>query len=193
MDESDEALLKRVAAGDENAFATLVGRHLDALFNYARRLSRSSSYAEDLVQETWLAIWQKASTYRPGKVKPTTWMHTILHNKFVDHARSTKKKVELAHVDSEPEAATTSPHEALSQREFQTLSRALGELPVNQRAALYLKHAQGFANADVARIMRMSVRAVESLQARGRRNLRSRLIDLDESDAAPGSTNTGKR
>lgn len=166
--------MKAVQAGDQAAFETLVGRHIDALYNYALRLGRSPSLADDLVQDTWLAVWQKAHRYRPGRAQLATWLHRILHNRFIDLVR----KEQASHDPISPHPLVA-PHDAESdlnaQRAAAALDASLGALPENQRAALLLVHAQGFTAKQTSKVLGTSVRAVESLLARARRNLRTSL------------------
>ena len=76
--------------GDEEAFEHLMGRHVDALFRYALRLSGSPVLADDLTQETWLTVWEKTHRYKPKKAKLRTWLYSVLHNKFIDTIRKNR-------------------------------------------------------------------------------------------------------
>ena len=168
---SDEILMAKVQQGDQAAFAQLVHRHVDTLYNYALRLSKSPANAEDLVQESWLSAWTHANSFDPEKAKLTTWLHRILHNRFID---GTRKKTEVS--DSEAIDAALASNNigesiALEQR-LAILNQMVDELPSEQKAALALRHFQGFGNEDISHILGVSVRAVESLLARARRSLR---------------------
>jgi RNA polymerase sigma-70 factor (ECF subfamily) len=165
-----------VQKGDRPAFETLVSRHIDALHGYALRLSRDGPSSDDLVQDTFLSAWEKSRSYKPGKVKLSTWLHRILHNKFIDHTRRNRWQRVAGDVDqiedmSTPEA-THRAHE-----DGERLEALLRSLPENQRAALVLAHAQGFNNQETAVILNTSVRAVESLLARARRTLRNEFAE----------------
>lgn len=160
-----------VRKGDAGAFEQLVHRHIDALYNYAFRLSRSGPTAEDLVQEALLAVWQKAHTYKPSRVKVSTWLHKILHNKFIDFAR--KDRLEYNNTLADKLEDPSSPERSAGASEaFDHLLDQIALLPPNQQAALWLSHAQGFSNPEIAVTMGQSVRAVESLLARARRSLK---------------------
>lgn len=171
----DEELLAAIAGGDDVAFESLVRLHLDAIHGYLFRLTRSRSDAEDLAQETFLRVWQKAGNYQPGRVKVTTWLHTIAHRLAID---SFRKKRELPAADGlemiDPEADPAIRQAAAEQQRL--LSQALGELPERQRAAVLLCQVQGFSNAQAAEILGVKVRALESLLARGRKALRQALF-----------------
>ncbi len=163
------------------AFTTLMHRHLDALYSYALRLSNSPATAEDLVQDTWLQVWRKARTFKPGKVMVTTWLHRILHNKFVDGLRRSKIQHGEAPLDSFPEAALGLTQDVA---EASTLNLPLEQLQVNHRAVLLLKYAQGFSNPEIARITGSSVRAVESTLARAKRALKNLLAESAKQEEA---------
>ena len=173
---SDEMLMRRVCDGDKEAFAVLVRRHIDALYGYALRLTMSAGNAEDLVQETWLAAWQNAGRYRADKAGLPTWLHRILHNKFVDGTRKRQPVYDQQVIDtlSNDAAFADTPGDP---EVLPRLNRLINSLPENQKAALTLAHIQGFSNKEVAHILGISVRATESILSRARRALRQQLSD----------------
>ncbi|XOV84113.1 MAG: RNA polymerase sigma factor [bacterium] len=164
--------MAKVQHGDQAAFAQLVHRHVDTLYAYALRLTRSPASAEDLVQESWLSAWSHATSFDPAKAKLTTWLHRILHNRFID---SVRKTTEVSDSDAmETALAGTNLNEELAKAEqLASLDSMVNQLPAEQRAALSLRHFQGFGNEDISHILGISVHAVESLLARARRKLRS--------------------
>ena len=165
--------MARVQRGDKACFATLIRRHLDALYSYAMRLSRSPASAEDLVQETCLAAWQHASRYRPKKARVTTWLHSILHNKFVDAMRKSAPEYDNEAVAAALAEGSTDSHVVTTQQQ-QMLLELIGDLPIEQRSAILLTYMQSFSNREVAQIMNISPRALESLLARARVTLKDK-------------------
>ena len=160
-----------IGRGDQQAFATLLSRHVDALYNYALRMTGSVANAEDLVQETWLAAWQHARGFNPRKAKVTTWLHRILRNKFIDATRKNRLQLDetaVATLVDDYNAERT----AVQHQQTGLLDELIQELPERQRSALVLSYAQGFANRDVAKILGVGLRAAESLLARARQTLR---------------------
>ena len=140
-------------------------------------MTGSSADAEDLAQETFLRLWRKAHTYQPGRVLPGTWLHTIAHRLCIDHFRrngriSTEEPPEQADQESDPARR----HDAAEQ--LRRLEAAVARLPDNQRSAILLCQVQGFSNAQAATILGIGLRALESLLARARRNLKT-AIDED--------------
>ena len=175
----DEALIAQIATGDADAFSVLLSRHLDPIHAYLHRLSRSRADAEDLAQETFLKVWHKAGTYRPGRVKPSTWLHTIAHNLCIDAHR--RRRDPATTTPPEPVDELADPARRASDAEQQRrLEAALAELPDNQRSAILLCQLQGFSNVQAAQILGVKVRALESLLARARRALRTELTDHGE-------------
>ena len=172
--------------GDRVAFGRLLDRHLDPIHNYLQRMTGSHADAEDLAQETFLRVWQKAASYRAGRVKVTTWLHTIAHNLCIDSFRkndSFQSKRE-SQIDASLEAAdplANPMNHSSDQEQEQLLKTAIARLPENQRSAILLCQIQGFSNAQAAKILSVNSRALESLLARGRRTLRISLFG----DSAP--------
>jgi RNA polymerase sigma-70 factor (ECF subfamily) len=163
-----------VAEGDHVAFETLVHRHLDSIHGYLHRLTGSAADAEDLAQETFLRVWQKAGSYEPGRVKLTTWLHTIAHRRSVDVFR--RKREQSGFEGPEFPDSREGPAQSRAADETRRrLDTALRALPERQRAAILLCQVQGFSNGQAADIMGIGTRALESLLARARRTLRESL------------------
>ena len=80
---SDAALVRAVAAGSHDALAALYDRHADAVFASASRLTSDRGMAEEVVQETFLALWDRAETFDPSVGSLAAWLHTIARNRTV--------------------------------------------------------------------------------------------------------------
>lgn len=164
--------MSAICQGDEAAFAELMHRHIDSLYSYAVRLLRSSSGADDLVQETWLAVWRRANTFKPNQVKLTTWLHRILHNKYIDTIRRDRLVLDESAVTSQV-AAEQPAAQVERAKQLQQLEKHIALLPDNQKVAILLSHQQAMSNQQIATVLGQSVRAVESLLARARRTLKN--------------------
>ena len=176
-----DGLVDGVRRRDERAFQALVTRHVDAVHGYLLRMTGNPQEAEDLTQETFLRVWQKAGTYRPGRVRVSTWLHRIAHNLCVDALRRKREVPTATGVLPEQADDRAAPEDERAAREqTERLLAAVDRLPHAQRSALLLCHVQGFSNAEAATIMNVGVRALESLLARARRTLRSALFDNGE-------------
>ena len=165
--------MDRVQHRDRDAFAVLVARHLDAIHTFNHRMTRNPEDAAELAQETFLRVWNSAATWRPNRVKFTTWLHRIARNLCIDAHRRQRASHEIddnfaAEDGSAPDGATAS-------RLRLALDQALTDLPERQRTALVLCHRDGMTNRDAAAVLAVSVDALESLLARARRTLRLKL------------------
>lgn len=181
----DDTLMQRVQARDPEALRLLLERHLPALHRYLTRLSGSAADADELSQETFLRVWQAAGSYRPGRARLGTWLHRIAHNLHVDERR--RQRAEPLPAELEPEDPAPGPEsQAVQSRQNQELQQALMHLPETQRSALLLCQVQGLSTQEAAVVMGSSPRAVESLVARARRNLRRRLFAGAADHEAPG-------
>ena len=86
MDDSDEALMARVARGDERAFQLLSRRHLPAMLGLARRILRNSAEAEDVAQEAFIHVWTHAPRWQP-LAQFRTWLTRVVVNLCLDRKR----------------------------------------------------------------------------------------------------------
>ena len=173
----DGELVVRIAAGDHTAARALLGRHLPRILNLSRRMLGNQAEAEDVAQEVFLRVWTHAARWKPGAAKFETWLHRVAINLCYDHLR----KKRPTHLDAIAEPVDPAPGPAASLFQSQVsaaVEGALDELPERQREAIVLCHHQGLTNIDAAEIMGVSVEALESLLARGRRALKERLKDL---------------
>ena len=174
--DSDEFLMLRVQEHDETAFTMLVQRHTRSIHAFVYRLCGDMSDAEDLTQETFLRVWQRAARWTPNAVKVTTWMHQIARNLCIDaFRRSSSIKRTNATVDDE---SVESPSQAWEKSEKVTAIRsAIAALPERQRTALVLCQVQGWSQIDAAVVLDTTVNGVQALIGRARRSLRDDLVD----------------
>jgi RNA polymerase sigma-70 factor, ECF subfamily len=181
MDDSDEALMARIARGDEAAFRVLAGRHLPAMLGLARRILGNAADAEDVAQEAMLRVWTHAPRWQPLAAF-RTWLTRVTVNLCLDRKRRAPWVALEAAGDIVDPALGASEKAERDERERQ-VAAAIGELPARQRAAIVLTYGDGMSNAQVAEVLGTSVSAVETLLVRGKQNLRralDKLIDKDE-------------
>lgn len=173
---AEAALVAKVARGDREAFGRLLREHQAPLQAFAQRMLGDPAQAEDVVQETLLRLWSRAGSFRPEKARLTTWLHHIAHNLCIDRFRVAARTTFLEEPGALEDDGRGDPEagEALRQRGHR-LRRAIAGLPERQRSALLLCHYQGLSNRDAAVVLDVSVDALESLLARGRRSLRQQL------------------
>ena len=166
----DEALMQAYQRGDTNAFECLYHRHKDGLYAFLYRHCQRPAAVEELAQDTWMAVVDRAATYRV-EARFRTWLYQIAHNRLADFWRRRDNRHSPLDPASEP-LAVDSPAdgEELSRQ----LLNAIGELPGEQRDALLLRE-QGFSQRDIAAITGAAEETVKSRLRYARKQLRQQL------------------
>ena len=177
---SDDALVARYAQGDQSAARALTARHLGRILALAYRMLGDRSEAEDVAQDAMLRLWKVAPDWQPGRAQVSTWLYRVASNLCIDRLRKAGR-TDLGEV---PEQADDRPgaEDALQTKgRAEAIGAALAALPERQKLALTLRFLEDRENPEIADIMEISVDAVESLLARGKRGLASLLHNQRDS------------
>ena len=168
--------LQQIAQGDKVAFAQLLSSYLPALLAFIKRYVKEPTQAEDIAQETFLRVWQRAGDWQAREYSPRSWVHRIAYNLCIDLIRKQKPTTDAL----DELIAPHSPEQAMIEHnQHQHLRSAMERLPERQRNALYLCAFQGLSNKEAAAVMHVGVDALESLLARARRTLRDYFSKLE--------------
>lgn len=169
-DVSDDALVVLYANGDITAGRVLALRLTPRVMGYASRMLGDRIEAEDVTQEAMLRLWQMAPKWRQGEAMVTTWLYKVVSNLCIDRLR--RRRHSPLDAAAEAEAPDPPAFERLVEKDrLRALDIALSMLPERQRQAVVLRHLEEFGNAEIASLMEIGIEAVESLVARGKRNL----------------------
>jgi RNA polymerase sigma-70 factor, ECF subfamily len=177
--EADTALMRRIASGDKTAGRELMERSLGRVLAIGRRILRDPVEAEDVAQDTFIRAWKAAPDWQPGQAKLESWMCRIATNLCLDRLR--KKREAL--MESPPElrdGAVAADDALIASETGLCVMAAIAALPERQRLALELCHFQDYSNIEAADKLEISVDALESLLARGRRKLKAKLMPQRE-------------
>ncbi|MEH6652901.1 RNA polymerase sigma factor [Loktanella salsilacus] len=177
----DSALLVAYANGDPAAARDLSARLLPRVMGQAVRMLQDRAEAEDVAQEAMMRLWKIAPDWRQGEAQVSTWLYRVVANLCTDRLR--RRKRGGVGLDQIAEPADTAPGAAAviqNETRLRALSDALAQLPDRQAQAVALRHLEGLSNPEIAAIMDISPRAVESLTARGKRALSAALADQRE-------------
>ncbi len=170
--DTDEALLQRFAAGDRLAARALTLRLTPRVLALARRMLTDAAEAEDVAQEAMLRLWRIAPDWREGEAKVSTWLHRIAANLCIDRLRKRRRYgPPLDDVAEPPDPAPRAEATVEAGQRAAAVMAALGRLPERQRIAITLRHFEDYGNPEIAAAIGVSVEAVESLLARGRKTL----------------------
>lgn len=171
--------LARVAAGDAEAFSTLVDSHQERLLRLCERLLGDAEEARDAAQEVFLKAYRKADEARPqGQVY--TWLYRIAVNHCLNRLRRRKLVRFLRWEDPgerdapafDPPDGGADPAAALeARRRWQATRRAIAKLPENQRAVVVLVRFEGLSYKQAAEVLGVTEGAVESRLVRAMRHL----------------------
>jgi RNA polymerase sigma-70 factor, ECF subfamily len=177
-------LLARVALRDQAAFKQLYDATVRCLLAIAVRLLRDPAWAEEVVQEAYVGIWNSAPNYSPAKAQPMTWLMTIARNKAMDALRSTtSERATLVHVapaeddEEDPLAAVgdeaAGPLQRLIERvDAARLRHCLQALDAAQRQAIALAFYDGLTHSELAEHMRQPLGTVKAWVRRGLERLK---------------------
>ena len=181
--DTDAYLVRRAQKGDADAFEALVQAHINAIYALALRMTGSSEDAKDMAQEALLRIYRSLSSFRV-EANFSTWAYRIAANVCIDELRR-KKRREQVSMEALQEGGTelksheaTPEAEAVRMEEREELQRAILCLPEEQRAAVVLRDVQGLSYEQVAQCLDVNLNTIKSRISRGRRNLRSILIEM---------------
>ncbi|MCU0248207.1 MAG: sigma-70 family RNA polymerase sigma factor [Bryobacter sp.] len=177
--EHEAELLRRLAEGDRTAFEQLLTGHQAAVFRYARTLTRTKEDAEDITQETFLALYRAGAALR-GEAGVRTWLFTVARNSAW-HKRQAQQRLPESETPLEELAVAAGWSAESPERIAQLaqdrgrLERALASLPPEERGVIVLRELEGFSGEETARLTGVTVAAMKSRLHRGRLRLAAAL------------------
>lgn len=171
------ARLVQVAAGDRAALADVYRRTSAKLFGICLRILAERSEAEEVLQEVYLTVWQKASGFDPGRASAMTWLIVLARNKAIDRLRS-RDGARGAHAPAELAEALEDPAEGalgtLIEKEGRArLMDCLEELAPEQRDAIRTAFLDGWTYERLAREAGVPLGTLKSRVRRGLTKLRA--------------------
>ena len=202
-------LVRAVASGSEEALAALYDRHVDGVHAVALRLTNDRQLAEEVVQETFLALWNRAELFDPALASLATWLRTIARNRTVDRLRAAGRRPQLlplpgyrdagdadvgfdrvdvdavilgvAAPDLGPEASA----EAAETRA--AVGAAIAGMPEQERTVILLAYREGLTQAEIAEQLAWPLGTVKTRTRRALARLRA---VLEAGDAEPAGADT---
>jgi len=191
MQSTDESLINAHCRGDPTAFAELVRRYGGSVLRYLARMSKNREQAEDLFQETFRHVHEKAHTFRGSRFKP--WLFTIATRVAIDGLRKHKRTKVLSlnqRFDCSDESCRQPRTVAVADNSFNPSEQAekaeranqvrqtVELLPEKQRATLVLAYYQQLSYREVAEVLGCSIGTVKVQMYRALRTLAKKLPDV---------------
>jgi RNA polymerase sigma-70 factor (ECF subfamily) len=171
-------LLARTASGDRQAFAALYGASKAKLFAVSLRIVRERQLAEEVLQDSFVSIWNHAADYAAAKSAPMTWMTAIVRNRSLDIVRRSREEPDVddalsANLVDESAAPAA---EAQARAEAHDIRRCLEELDAEQRQSIALAFFHGLTHSELASHLQRPLGTVKTHIRRGLMKLRDCLM-----------------
>ncbi len=178
---SDEFLIEAIAGGAMWALERLCHRYRGRLYAFAYRMTADKMVAEELAQDTLLAVWQNARSYSPQMGPVRGWLFSIIYHHTVDYLRSVRRRSTLQQVKwqeveaYERFAISDVWEEAWSSAQIEELHACLERLPTNQQAVIKLAYFEGWTHTEIAQRCQIPIGTVKARIRLGVRHLRKAL------------------
>ncbi len=192
-------LVRAVAAGSQDALAVLYDRHAEAIFALALRMSDDRGVAEEVVQETFLVLWNRAERFVPETAALGTWLRAIARNRTIDRLRAAGRRPRLVPIGpDDPDgangeafdraaaggsmvagaAAALNPEDSLERVEAREMIRsALAVMPEDERLVILLAYQSELTQTEIADRLGWPLGTVKTRTRRALRRLREALGD----------------
>ena len=182
---SDAELVVRTCSGDTDAFAVLVQRHQDYIYNAALHMVGSAQQAEDVAQEVFLKAFRGLRGVRQ-RAKFSTWLYGIMVNCVRSHWRRVRRRPDPVSLDGNPNTDNPSPDpaspdggplsESVRREEVEMVRRAIAGLASGFREVIVLRDIEGLSYEELAQTLDVPLGTVKSRLFRARNALRGRII-----------------
>lgn len=207
--EPDATIMRMVVAGSQSALAELYDRHAAAIYGASFRLLGQRLEAEEVVQETFLALWNRAEQFDPARGSLRAWLMTIGRNRAIDHLRAAGRGpglVSFGLLEEDADLHRGDPSDAVERRALvadddasdpqrqaelgglrQAVLGALGRLPVIEREAIALAYFEGLTQHEIALRLEWPLGTVKTRTRRALAKLRDLLGELVEAEVEIGA------
>lgn len=187
LDEEHEALINliaRCALRDQSALKQLYHRSAPFLNGVAFRILKDTEASNDVLQEAFVQIWTNASSYRPDKGRPVTWLASIVRYRALDRLEKEKRRTTLfeeeGDIGLDQHSSDQPTPDQMTHRVQQSaqLKHCLGTLAVEMRESIELAYLQGYSREEIANKMKTNINTVKSWLHRGGERLKQCLTNL---------------
>lgn len=172
----DDRMLELLSRGEPEGVEMLYDRYGRLAYTLAFRVLSDSGAAEDVVQDAFLSIWRRASTYRSDRGSLRTWVCSIVHHRALDRLRGragrARQDVALEHAPVEASSISDTWERVAEELERDQIRTALGELSVEQRETIELAYYGGYSQTEISELMKVPLGTVKGRTRLALRKLR---------------------
>jgi RNA polymerase sigma-70 factor (ECF subfamily) len=175
----DEELARRLQKKEERAMADLYDRYGRLAWSVIVAIVRDTSLAEDLVQETFLRVWNRIQFFEPGRGALGPWLLAIARNRAIDHIRSVRSRIDRGSVEldiaSHPSLFVDMERELVNKDHGRIIGEALKKLNANQQRVIELAYYEGLSQTEMAERMGQPLGTVKTWVRTALATLRAQL------------------
>lgn len=151
---ADQAVIKRLADGDQDALGELYDRHARSVYALALRILQDPADAEDIVQEVFAQAWKQATRYDVTRGAVGAWLLTVARSRAIDRLRARRARPDRAGLEHAPthlvDPLAAPDSQLASSEQVRVVRAALAALPLLQRVALELAYYEGLTHTEIA-------------------------------------------
>jgi RNA polymerase sigma factor (sigma-70 family) len=178
---SDEALINAIAGGAVWAMEPLYQRYSRILYSLAYRMVADHQVAEDLLQDAFLAVWRRATSYSPQSGAVRSWLVSIVHHRTIDYLRGVRRRSALKEAtweEVELDERVAFPdvwEEAWRSVQSSQVRAALMNIPTEQRMVIELAYFQGWTHSEISQGCQIPLGTVKARMRLGLQHLKKAL------------------
>jgi RNA polymerase sigma-70 factor (ECF subfamily) len=170
-------LIRRTGEGNHHAFEVLYKRLSPFLNSYVLSILHCEALSNEVLQDSFIQIWQSSARYNPDRGQPLSWICTIVRSRAIDKLRAEKKHqrgASFAQENLEVDKLTSKEQPELDfakQQQKLNFSRHLAQLPPHEHLAITLAYVHGYSRQELSRTLDTNVNTVKSWLRRGLKHL----------------------
>jgi RNA polymerase sigma-70 factor (ECF subfamily) len=177
----DVTLIRDIAQAKPEALGALYDRYSRLVFSLAYAIIADRAVAEEITQDVFIRVWQRASTYRPEQAQVSTWLTAVTRHHAIDVLRRRNARPEAHSVgwdDLPPQALTAHDLEDHAEQSLlrERLRAALAALPADQQQALALAFLHGYTQPQIAELLRQPLGTIKTRVRAAMQKLRQKLL-----------------
>ena len=175
----DEQLITLIAHGEKDALETFYSRFAPSVFSLARYMLKEPPLAEEVTQDIFLSLWQKASSFNPERGTPKAWFMSVAHHRIIDVIKSRKRRAQstdqVSHelLDLHPSRFEGTEAQAHRNIEREEIFKELAVLPSEQRQVIVLAYFEGYTQSEIATELDQPLGTVKTRIRLGMQKLRA--------------------